>query len=427
MHSRSLRAILFLLVTALPAAASAQAAVSADQRAALQAQLDQLNQQITQNQSTLSEKQNERASLERDVSILDAKIKVAQLGIKARNLVIDQLKSDVSDKQSAIGELDGKVAAGQDSLAQILRQTREIDDTSLVETILNGNLSDLFGDIDNFHTVQQALGASFTQMANTRSDLSARKQALEEQQQEEEDLRQLQVLQQQDLQKNETDKQQLVAAARGQESLYQQLIATQKETAAQIRSALFNLRDTKAVSFGDMYTYAKEAGAKTSVDPAFILGILAEETDLGHNLGSGNWKVDMNPTRDQPVFQTICVQLGLNPDSMPVSKKPSYGWGGAMGPAQFIPSTWQLYEDRIAAATGNNPPNPWDPRTATFAAAILLMDNGADGGTAQAQRLAALRYLAGWKNATKSAYSFYGDDVMDLTAKFRQQIAVLGG
>src|SRR5262249_10913738 len=154
----------------------------------------------------------------------------------------------------------------------------------------------------------------------------------------------------------------------------------------------------------------------------FILGILAEESNLGQNLGSGNWKVDMNPTRDQPVFQQICSALGLNPDAMPVSKKPWYGWGGAMGPAQFIPSTWQLYNDRIAASSGQTPPNPWDPRTATFAAAILLMDNGADGGTPATERLAALRYLAGWKNATKSAYSFYGDQVMDLTNKFQDQI-----
>jgi len=98
-----------------------------------------------------------------------------------------------------------------------------------------------------------------------------------------------------------------------------------------------------------------------------------------------------------------------------------------MGPAQFIPSTWQLYADRIAQATGQNPPNPWDPRTAAFATAILLKDNGADSQTPYAERLAALRYLAGWKNATKSAYAFYGNDVMELASKFQDQIDILGG
>ncbi len=398
-----------------------------EQKAALQAQLDQINAQIKQNQNGLSELQTQRTSLERDVAILDAKIKDAQLAIRARDLTILQLKGGIREKELGINVLDHKVASGQESIAQMLRETRVIDDMSLAQIALAGTLSDLIQEIDDFQTIQRALGVSFTQMAAARDDLSARKVALEEQQQEEQDLLQIQKLQQGQLKKNEQEKKNLVSAAKGQESVYQKLIATQKQTAAQIEAALFDLRDTKSVTFGDMYAYAKEAGARTGVRPAIILGILAEESNLGQNVGSGNWKTDMHPTRDQPVFAQITEKLGLNPDTQPVSKKPWYGWGGAMGPAQFIPSTWVLYEDRIANMTGNNPPNPWDPRTAVFAAAVLMMDNGADAQTPAAERLAALRYLAGWKNATKPAYAFYGDDVMELAAKFQSQIAVLGG
>ncbi len=115
--------------------------------------------------------------------------------------------------------------------------------------------------------------------------------------------------------------------------------------------------------------------------PAVILGILAEESNLGENVGTGNWKTDMHPTRDQPVFATLMAELGLDPDQQKVSKKPWYGWGGAMGPAQFIPSTWVGYKDRVAKIVGQNPPNPWDARTAIFASAMLMMDNGADEQT----------------------------------------------
>ncbi|HEY4486534.1 MAG TPA: hypothetical protein VJB70_02275, partial [Candidatus Paceibacterota bacterium] len=107
------------------------------------------------------------------------------------------------------------------------------------------------------------------------------------------------------------------------------------------------------------------------------------------------------------------------------SKKPWYGWGGAMGPAQFIPSTWVLYEDKIAKLTGHNPPNPWDPYDAFMASALLLKENGAAKGGYAAERLAALRYLAGWKNATKPAYAFYGDDVMTLAEKYQNLITIL--
>ena len=416
-----------VVVLGASAPCAAIAATPAEQRAALESQLAHIENEITQNQVQLVEEQKQRTSLERDVAILNSKIEAAQLGIKQRDLTIKKIQNDIGQKEAGIESLDSKVADGQQSLAQIVRKVREIDDTSLVETALAGSLPELFQDLDDFQIVERSLGESFTQMATLRSDLSARKQALEDQQQEEEDLRKLQVLQQQSLKNTEQQKQDLVTAAKGQETIYQQMIAQKQQSAAQIRAALFDLRDTKAVSFGDIYSFAKEASLKTGVRAAVILGILAEESNLGQNVGTGSWRVDMNQTRDAPVFQQICAELGLNPDSMPVSKRPSYGWGGAMGPAQFIPSTWQLYRDRIAAATGENPPNPWNARTATFATAILMMDNGADQQTPQAERLAALRYLAGWKNATKAAYAFYGDDVMDLAAKFQSQIDILGG
>ncbi len=409
----------------LPLVSFADEAADA-QKAALQGQLDQINIQIQQNQAGLSQLQTQRTSLERDVAIINAKIKDAQLGIKARDLAIRQLKAGISDKVAGISTLDGKVADGQQSVAQMLRETRAIDDMSFSQIALAGNLKDLMQEVDDFQAVQRALKVSFTKMATARSNLSSRKLALEDQQQEERDLLQLQVLQQGALKSNEKDKKDLVSAAKGQESVYKNVIAGQKKTAAQIEAALFELRDTKSVSFGDMYTFAKEASARTGVRAAVILGILAEESNLGQNVGTGNWRTDMHPTRDVPVFQLITTELGLNPDTQPVSKKAWYGWGGAMGPAQFIPSTWVQYKSRIATIVNQSPPNPWDPRTATFATALLMADNGADAQTPQAERLAALRYLAGWKNASKPSYAFYGNDVMDLAAKFQSQIEVIG-
>ena len=399
----------------------------ANQQAALQAELNQINQQIAQNQTKLAAEQKQRTSLENEVEILNSQIEEAQLEIRQRDLTIQQLKDGISQKQAGIASLDTQVAAGQASLAQILRETNEMDRTSLAAQVLGGTLEDVFRETDDFHTIQQALGNAFTQMAAQKSDLSAREVALEAQQQEQSDLLQLQVAQQNSLKATEAQKEQLVAAAKGQEAIYQQIIASQQQTAAQIKQALFALNGANhSTSFGDMYQYAQEASAITGVAPSFILGILSEESNLGQNVGTGNWKTDMSPA-NQPLFAALCQELGLDPDTQPVSKKPWYGWGGAMGPAQFIPSTWNLYVDRIAHATGQSVPNPWDPRTATFAAAILLSDNGADTQTAAAERLAALRYLAGWKNASNPAYAFYGNDVMCLTQKMQQQIDVLNG
>jgi len=406
---------------------SASAALTPEERAELERQLAEVEQQIAANKTELTKKQGERQSLERDVAVIDGQIKNAQLAIKQRDLAIRKLTDGITDKESAIKLLDQKVADGQESVAQMIRRTHEIDEISIAELALGGSISDIFTEVDNYQHVQEALDKAFKDMAAARADLSARKEALLDQQSEEEELKQLQVLQQKSLKQSEEEKKVLVSYAKGQESQYQRMIVEQTKTANEIRAALFNLRDSGAIPFGKAYEYAKAAAAATGVRPALILGVLAQESNLGENVGTGNWKTDMHPTRDVPVFETLMAELGLNPDEMKVSKKPWYGWGGAMGPAQFIPSTWVRYKDRIGKLTGNNPPNPWDARTAIFASGLLMSDNGADTQTRAAERLAALRYFAGWGNANKPAYAFYGDDVMVLADKFQKEIDVLEG
>jgi membrane-bound lytic murein transglycosylase B len=421
------RAVLgFFVAVSMACAPLVSYADTASQQATLQAQLNALNEQIAENQAKLAQQEAQRQTYQNEVDILDSKIKEDQLEIQQRNLTITQLNDSIADKQAGIDSLDSQVAAGEASLAQILRRTREIDDIPFAERALQGSFSELFNDVSDFETIQRALGASFTQMATQRADLAARKQALQDQQQEQQNLLQAQVLQQNSLKATEQQKQDLVNAVKGQESIYQQLIANQQKTAAQIESALFTLRDTSSVSFGKMYDYAKEASGITGVPPAFILGILSEESDLGQNVGRCTYQQAMNPKRDVPVFLQLMDQLGLDPNAQKVSCAPSYGYGGAMGPAQFIPSTWQLYQARIAKASGQNPPNPWDPRTAVFATAIYMGDLGADAGTASAERTAALKYFAGshWQNRS---YAFYGNDVMCLTNQVQQEINVLEG
>ena len=159
---------------------------TASQQAALEAQLAQVQAQIQQNQAQLAQEQTQRASYQNEVNILDSQIQEAQLEIKQRDLTIQQLKDGIAQSEAGIAGVDTTVAAGQASLAQILRETQQIDDTSLVQLFLNGSgsLTDTFQDIDDFQTIQKALGASFTQMAAERSDLSAREASLQTQQQE---------------------------------------------------------------------------------------------------------------------------------------------------------------------------------------------------------------------------------------------------
>ena len=397
-----------------------------NRRAELEGQLAELQKEIDAQQQILQNKQRESVSLERDIAILNAKIDSAKLSIKARALVIENLNQDIGNKEKTIDGLSAKIDRELASLADLLRKTRELDNFSIAEFALSGSdLSAFFEDLDAFQTIKASLAQSFDELRSTKITTEEEKGSLESKVKEENDLKKIQELEKKRIEQQEAEKKDILKISRGVESVYQKIIKDKEKSAAQIRAELFALRGSAAIPFEKAYEYATLVSQKTGVRAALILGIIAEESNLGENVGTGNWKVDMKAPRDTVPFLDITSRLGLNPDAMPVSKKPWYGYGGAMGPAQFIPSTWILYEDRIASATGHNPPNPWLPEDAFMATGLLMADNGADKKTYAAERLAALRYLAGWTNANKSAYAFYGNDVMDLAAKYQRQIDIL--
>lgn len=426
--------------------AQADSADVDDRRAQLQAELNELEKEIEAQRVILRDQQRKTVSLERDVAILDAQIQEHELSIRARNIAIQRLQNDIDGKEETIDALSAKIEREKESLAQLIRKTHELDSFSLVEVMLsNENLSDFFQDVDSFDAIKAGLNQSFVEIRQARTKNTSQKRTLEERRSEEEELRQLQELQKQRIEEKRVERNQLLQATKGQEERYQEIVRAKEQSAAEIRAALFALRGTSAIPFGEALELANAASAQTGVRPALILGVIAQESNLGENVGQclltnspnkGDGKgVNtgrlfsgvMKATRDVDPFMEITQKLGIDPSSQVVSCPPGYGYGGAMGPAQFIPSTWVLYEDRIADLTGHNPPNPWNPEDAFMANAILLKDNGADAGTYETERRAALRYFAGWVNASNPAYAFYGNDVMDLAAKYQRQIEILSG
>ncbi len=417
-----------------------------ERKARLEAELREVEAQIANQQQLVEQKQGERQTLERDISILDAKITKAQLGIKARTIEIQKLGTQIGDKQIVINELTDRQDRQKQSLAQLLRKSNEMDDFTLAEVMLgNTNLSKFFEDADQFDVIKKSLRETYDELTEIKGITHEQKSSLEDKQSSEVELKRLQELEKKDLDSSEAEKSRILKVTKGEESKYQALLKEQQKTAAQIRAMLFELRDSTAIPFPEAVRLAKYAGGKTGVRPALIMGILTQETSLGANLGvPGVWSKDMHPTRDQPIFKVIMATLGLDPNAMPVSRAPGYGYGGAMGPSQFIPSTWAIYggykkdgagnwyysaaDDVIRQMNGkNSPSNPYNNQDAFIATGLLMRDNGASAGTYAAERLAALRYFAGWGNASNPAYAFYGDGVMGHATRIQKEIDILEG
>lgn len=395
-------------------------------REQLQQELAELEAEVKKQQSLLDGKKTEGASLSRDVSILQTKIKKTETEIKARDKSIQNINYSITDKDKRISTLDKKLATEAISMEATFRNYQSMQDFSLTEIALSGeSLSKVFDKAKGYSDIKDALYTSIQKIKGTKTDLEDAKSDLLDTKAEEQALKQQQLLQKQEIVETKTEKDTLLKKTKGEEKIYQNLVAENQKRIAAIRSALFNLSGSKSINFGQAYDLALQVQKLTGVRAAFILGIIRVESNLGKNVGTGNWKTDMHPTRDQPIFEKMMAELGLDPDKQPVSKKAWYGYGGAMGPAQFIPSTWIGYKDRVSAITGNNPPSPWNNLDAFTASGLLLADNGATKGTRTAEHRAAVCYLAGCGNASKASYQFYGNDVMKYADEYEASIKIL--
>lgn len=449
---KSFRYFLLLIIFLLPLSVGAE--TDTERRARLELELQNVERQILTQSRLVEDKKTERQSLERDVSIIEGQIKQAQLGIQARSVAIIQLTDQIGEKEEVLSILEDKLKKQQNSLADLVRKSSRIDDFSLVEVMLSKkSFSEFFKDVATFNFIKESLNESLVILHDIQSDTVAQKTQLESKQETEAEMKKIQELEKKTIEVKEKEKEHILKLTKGEELAYKQLLESQQRTASQLRNALFQLLGGGGgIPFPEAVRLAKYASSKTGVQAGLVLAILEQETNLGSHLGSCIYndikggKEVMHPDRDAPIFLAVASIQGFEPRTKQVScpivsNGERYGWGGAMGPSQFIPSTWAIYggivnngsgwvysqsDDAIRRMNGTSlPANPFNNQDAFLASALLLRDNGATGAYAN-DRLAALRYYAGWGGANNPANAFYGNQVMDRKARLDQEIKILG-
>lgn len=425
----------------LPQSRTDAQTLTADERARLQAEYDQLQQEIAQWQKVLDDTRKKKSSLQGDVTALNAQIKKAESEIRQRNVTITSLGSEIREKTKNISALEARLEDGRESLSKLLRAKAELEQTPLaVVALTSDSLSTFFNETNAIDSVNRELQRHFDEVRNVKDATQKEKQALDERKNRELDAKYEVEVKKKEISRNESEKKQLLAVTASEEKSYQQVLAERQRRAETIRSALFELRDSQGIPFSTALEYATAAQRSTGVRAAFILGILRQESNLGVNVGqclltdpetgagkgknTGTpFKNVMKPDRDVEPFLDLMSRLGRSPYGTPVSCPQSIGYGGAMGPSQFIASTWRSYEKRLAAALGVPTADPWNAKHAVMATALYLADLGADRGGYSAEREAAARYYAGgsWKTNGLG----YAASVLSFAEKYQEDIDFL--
>ena len=361
-----------------------------------------------------------------EVKRLTTEINALKTKVKARANSIALLKNDINTKVSKIETLQEKISNEKESLAQLIRKEREIDDISIISLILSkDNISDIYGDIDSFNSIKEGIRKSVEEITGVKTLTETEKKSLEDKKNQETDAKYELENTQKKTTQVESDQKILLAGSINQAAALAKLAAEKKAQAEKIRTALIKFQgsgiSSKEILFGEAYDYAKSASGKTGVRAALILAIMQQETGYGSSFGgckvtdltTGDGKGIQSGAFYEKVmgigslshFKRITEGLGLNwsttPVSCPIDIKgygtatkyySGRGYGGAMGYTQFIPSTWVLVEKRAEAYLGVTTANPWNPKDAVMATAVFLQDLGAGAKTYTSEYNAACRY-----------------------------------
>jgi len=398
------------------------------------------NANSTKRQEEIQKKQEQLDSVRTRVNTYEKRSDILEQKTDTLQDMLDALNSEIESTEKALQKTEKELAAIQQSLndkeheiilkgdnidkrkkflEEYVRKLDLLDKKSVVEIILEKpSVSDYFQEIENIIAFEQRLHELLAELSADRRSLLTEKSDIEEAKNEQVALYAMQEEQKIELDNNRKDRENLLKETQNEQGRIENLVERGNEVANRLASEITALQSlgTK-IDFGQALEEAKAVAQLTSVRAAFLLGVLKVESNMGNNVGGGRYKTDMNPAQWDR-FKNICNELGYSPNDRPVSRKPCYrdskgncgGWGGAMGPAQFMPSTWMGYKDQVAKVTGRNPPDPWSIRDALTAMGLKLSKvDGVTSHDRKAEHKAASIYLAGgnWER-----FGWYGDRVL---------------
>lgn len=384
-----------------------------------QAEIEELTKEIEQLKSKRDVTAAEGDKIEVQIAIVTQELQKAKLEIVKTQDTIEQVEGEKADTEHSIEEIKRRIEEGREHLRVLLRTLHQYEQQSWIRLFFDTwSLSEVLSQRAVYKELQDRVVRTVSKMRVEEEQLRQYEEELNQQLQDAQQLQMMLGAQQDELSLKKVQKDEFLQLTRQQQSTYEHQLREAEQARQEILEHVFRLRNAKIeVSLNSAFEMATYAGSLTGVRPALLLAVLKVESNVGERVGSGVFPDDMHPA-NRDAFQRITAKLGLDPHEAKIAARPRSlkGWGGAMGPAQIMPNTWERIESRLIKLMNKSPVNPYDLTDAFVATALLLADSGAADPSKEYQ--AVNRYIAGpnWQY-----YTWYGERVLAVAEEYEKE------
>ncbi len=398
--------------------------INADKLEDKKAELRELENKISEAQKDVSSKQSQNFTLQNYISQLESEIEKLRLEMEKSQKELSITETEIEQKQKSLDELNSEMSRKKIALKSYIQHISRQSSHSAFELMLStSKLSKFFRLFNYARSIERKVYESTMELKEVRDKMNQEKEGLENKmnQQKITSSTLFEQQKQADLKKQESE----ILHGRNESEIknLEDVMSSTTDLTTQLRNQIFQLESNgKSVKFTDAVDAARFAEKATGVEAPLLLGIMSQESGLGRNVGQCVYEGNMNPEQ-YGVFFDIMDDLKKDPKSVRVSCKPQTysGWGGAMGPGQFIPSTWAAYKPQVESITHRSA-DPWEITDAMIAIGLYVKAHGGSTMENASTRGAVGQFFAGsnWQN-----YPWYVDQVYSKAQIFKEQMGRL--
>lgn len=291
--------------------------------------IESLEEEIDQYQEDLFQISQEKQTLEsklREIELsrrkLNADISVIQERINTADLVIEELSLELQEKEDRI-DLNKK------SLASTLRSLDEMDDQTLVETLLtDGGAREAWAQLDTLSSFQNNLSRNLGQLKELKAQVEENQNAQIEKKKELVNLRTELVDKRELVDQARSEQSQLVEVTENKESEYQALIAQRQAQKERFEQELLEIESQLQIAIDPSKLPDQQTGLFSwPLDDIYVTQNFGRTSDSGRLYASGTHNgTDFRATRGTNVKTVLSGRIQATGDTgYPNSSCLSYG------------------------------------------------------------------------------------------------------